>query len=295
MLLSTYNGAVFLREQLESLYKQTYTNLRILVRDDGSLDHTRNLLSQESAAGKIEQLADHTNLGAAQSFFVLLQEAANSSTQYVAFCDQDDVWLPQKIARAVAALEKTDDGKPRLYCGRAEIVDAELKFIGFTPEQTRPGFGNALVENIAVGCTIVLNRAGLDLLAQNLPQQILIHDWWCYAVVSCFGEILFDSEPLIKYRQHVGNAFGAGGGLRRKFRRFAGEGAGRHWQSEQAVVLLEKFRERMPPAKLALLQRFVDGRSSFAARLSLATTGAIWRQKVLDDLAQRVLFLLNRY
>ncbi|MDD1617519.1 MAG: glycosyltransferase [Methylococcaceae bacterium] len=89
--MSTYNGGSFLQQQLNSLYAQTYPNVKILVRDDGSTDTTRDLLTAECLTGAIEQLEDHNNLGATGSFFTLLRHAVQTKTAYVAFCDQDDV------------------------------------------------------------------------------------------------------------------------------------------------------------------------------------------------------------
>jgi len=94
VLLSTYNGSKYLRQQLDSLYQQTYPNIRILARDDGSSDSTRDILQDEQGKGRLELLEGHGNLGAALSFFELLNAAAATDTEYVAFCDQDDVWHP---------------------------------------------------------------------------------------------------------------------------------------------------------------------------------------------------------
>ena len=97
VLLSTYNGSKFLQQQLNSLYEQTYPNIRILVRDDGSSDSTRSILENEQLSGRIDILRGHENLGPGLSFFKLLHNAASTETEYVAFCDQDDVWHPHKI------------------------------------------------------------------------------------------------------------------------------------------------------------------------------------------------------
>lgn len=299
IVLSTFNGDAFLAQQLNSLYEQSYENVKILVRDDGSSDSTRDILARAHADAHIELLASNANIGAAQSFFELLKHAATTTTKYVAFCDQDDVWRNDKISRAVAALSAAREGTAAMYCSRLEIVDADLASIGFTALPDRIGFGNALVENVCIGCTIVLNRRAIELLSQSVPAEVLVHDWWCYLVLSCFGEIIFDTEATIKYRQHEGNAFGIAVGkwkkLARSLQRFFGDGGGRHWQSAQAATFLAAFADRIPAAPQRVLKEFIEAKSSWRARLSLALSNDIWRQKRFDDMAWRMLILMNRY
>jgi glycosyltransferase involved in cell wall biosynthesis len=291
VLLSTYNGGRFLREQLSSLYAQSYPNIKILVRDDGSSDDTRAILAEQG----LEQLESQENLGATGSFFALLRHAAQTDTQYVAFCDQDDVWQPNKVQRAVAALAPLVDS-PALYCSQLKLVDEQLEPLERSLIPRKIGFGNALVENIAVGCTMVLNRQAIDLLCQQrLPNEVYVHDWWCYLVMSCFGEIVFDDHAFIHYRQHSGNIIGAAtskrGVLKRKLARLFNA---RLWISEQALVFHELFAERMPMAEQELLELLLKAKSSFWYRVRLAFSSAIWRQKTLDDVLLRLVILLNR-
>lgn len=299
ILLSTYNGCRFLQQQLNSLYEQTYPNISILVRDDGSSDSTRNILDSEQAKGRIDILEGHNNLGPALSFFELLRSAASAGTEYVAFCDQDDVWHPQKIAQAVSALSGVTGSVPAMYCSRAEIVDEHLKHIGYTEMPGKVGFGNALVENVAVGCTIVLNQKAIDLIGENLPCKVLIHDWWCYLVISCFGEIVFDNSTNIKYRQHGGNTIGIATNMfdrfERKMRRFFDGGKGRLWISAQASSMQDIFKDNIPPSNRQVLNNFVETKSSLYRRLRLVLSKDVWRQKWSDNLLLRLLILLNRF
>lgn len=299
VILSTFNGGEFLRAQLSSVYAQTYPRLSVLVRDDGSSDATTQVLDDERTAGRVTLLPGGENLGAAASFLLLLKHVAKTNTDFVAFCDQDDVWLPEKISRAVAALSSVRGNGAAMYCSRLELVDEQLNPIGMTAIPRKTGFGNALVENVCVGCTMVLNRSAIDLLCQHLPRNILVHDWWCYLVVSCFGQIVFDPAASIRYRQHGGNVFGAAKGnldrLKRNFRRFAGGGGGRDWQSDQAAIFLETFGDRIPVVEQRIVRAFVEAKSRWWRRVGLVLSRDVWRQKVFDDLAWRLLALLNRY
>lgn len=298
VLLSAYNGSKFLQQQLNSLYEQTYPDIRILVRDDGSSDSTRSILESEQSKGRIDILEGHHNLGPALSFFELLRCAALTGTKYVAFCDQDDVWLPNKIAHAVSALAVAADCCPVLYCSRLEIVDEHLKHIGYTEIPAKIGFGNALVENVTVGCTIVLNRKAIDLICGNLPSKVLIHDWWCYLAISCFGKVIFDNSIDIKYRKHGSNTIGMATNmfdrLRRRLRRFFGGEGGHLWLSEQASALANIFKDRIPLSQRNVLNKFIAAKSSFRCRVLLVFSREIWRQKLVDNFIMRLLVLFNR-
>ncbi|GJL72231.1 MAG: glycosyl transferase [Nitrosomonas sp.] len=299
VLLSTHNGSIFLREQLDSLYQQTYPNVRILVRDDGSIDSTRNLLEEEHVKGRIALLQGHSNLGAASSFFELLKNAAANKAEYVAFCDQDDVWDPEKVARAALRLAAVPSDHPAMYCSRVEVVDERLAHIGYTMPPRKIGFGNALVECVTTGCTIVLNRAAVRLLGKNLPISGVMHDWWCYLVVSCFGEIIYDSTATLKYRQHGNNAIGLAGNIYiqffRRCHRFFGGCGGHLRMSTQASRFLSIFKDRVPVSNRQILVDFIAAKSSWYRRLQLALSSDIWRQKWSDNLLLRLLILINRY
>ena len=299
VILSTFNGENFLVQQMDSLFAQSYPGIKILARDDGSTDSTPRILAETQLSARIECMTGGDHLGAARSFFALLKAAAATSTDYIAFCDQDDLWHPDKISRAIAALSTVRAGRPALYCSRLEIVDEKLSPLGFTVTPNRIGFGNALVENVCVGCTIVLNRAAVDLLCRNLPAKAIVHDWWCYLVISCFGEIIFDPDASIRYRQHGKNVFGVALGrfdrLKRNLRRFSETGEGRHWQSDQATEFMAAFGNRIPDRERRMLNDFVKAKSSMSARLTLARSNEIWRQKRMDDFLWRILILMNRY
>ncbi len=299
ILLSTYNGSRFLRQQLDSLYQQTYPRIQILVRDDASVDSTRSILQKEQTSGRIQLFEGDSNLGAAPSFFMLLKIAAQTRTEFVAFCDQDDVWHPDKISRAVSMLaDRAADG-PALYCSSVEIVNAHLEHIGYTMSPRKIGFGNALVDCVTTGCTIVLNHAALHLLSENLPGKVVMHDWWCYLVISCFGDIVYDPTATLKYRQHEGNTIGLATNpvsqLIKRCHRFFGSNNDYLGMSMQASWLDKIFKDRIPISNRQSLHNFIAAKSSLHTRLQLVFSRKIWRQKWLDNLLLRLLILLNRY
>ena len=212
VLMSTYNGELFVEEQVLSILKQLPDDGALVIRDDGSTDQT--VARVAAFRDNRIRLLQGKNIGFAASFLCLLTKIPESST-VVFFSDQDDVWEPKKIAAGCAGLAGRDE-IPRLYCSGLLLVSEHLESLGRSPLWPRkPSFDNALVENIATGCTVALNRtAVLLILRTSHPEQIRYHDWWCYLVVAAFGEVLYDPTPQIRYRQHRQNALGmsSGGG-----------------------------------------------------------------------------------
>jgi hypothetical protein len=141
----------------------------------------------------------------------LLAVARTSEAQCFAFADQDDVWMAEKLARGVDALADAPDGVPTLYCARQWLVDAKLNRLRLSaPVRRPPGFLSALTQNIATGCTVMLNRAAADRVLASKPPTEAWHDWWCYLMVTGSGGLVrADPTPVILYRQHAGNVIGA--------------------------------------------------------------------------------------
>ncbi len=210
--LSTHNGSAFLGEQLASFVAQSHRDWTLLWRDDGSADQTRDIMRAFAAgagAGRVVDANDgRGRLGIAGSFMALVRRAPPG--QILAYADQDDVWLAEKLERGVAALARTDPDRPALYCARQLLVDAALRPLGTSPALPRPaGFPQSLTQNIATGCTVMLNPAAVRLLTAVRPPAGTLHDWWSYLVVTAAGgRVIIDDQPSVLYRQHKGNAIG---------------------------------------------------------------------------------------
>ena len=213
ILLSTFNGERFLAAQLDSLINQTRRNWELCWRDDGSDDATVPLMQAFTAGagrGRCRRSdAEARRLGITASFMQLLRAAPPAPC--VAFADQDDVWLPEKLARGVDRLAAVAPDLPALYCARQILVDAALQTLRLSsPVPAEPSFPASLTQNVATGCTVMLNQAAVRLIAGSTPPPGSLHDWWCYLVVSAWGGmILVDPVPTVLYRQHPANAVGA--------------------------------------------------------------------------------------
>lgn len=292
VLMSTWQGERFIEEQLRSILGQLPDGGELIVRDDGSTD---------SVVDRIESLRDSRvsvtrgeNIGFARSFFALLDSAPDDA-DVVMFSDQDDVWLPGKIERAVAKLAPSQD-RPALYCSRLQLVDERLEPLGLSPSWRQPpSFRNALVENIAFGCTCALNRSGWRLARQKgRPDLLYFHDWWLYLVVSAFGDVVADPEPTILYRQHGSNSVGARAGWRRYVRgvRFLGRPNWVHGMFAQIENFRRLHAAALSPQDRAVLNRYFNPhRASAIARLLLLPVR--FRQNCVDDVLLRVLVLAN--
>ena len=269
VLLSSYNGARFLREQLDSLLSQTLGGVEILVRDDGSTDGTREILAEYAGRGALQWYAGG-NLGPFRSFWQLL--TACGEADYYAFCDQDDVWDSDKLESAVRALKKLEG--PALYCADVRVTDERLHVTA--EHMVRPesaDYPHALIRNLAPGCTYVFNRAALELLRRFDAERlgVELHDWTAYQIIACFGKVIFDAQPHMSYRQHGGSVIGAADKSASELLRKAcgfWNGPQRNRRSRQALRLEQAYGEGMSPENRALTALYAhyreDGRKKRA-------------------------------
>lgn len=222
VLLATYNGAAFLEAQLESIAAQTHEDWRLMVRDDGSTDRTPEILRafQARHPGKVEILADGDgNLGLVRNFSRLMER---SDAPYAAFCDQDDVWIPEKLELSLTKMHELEREHgadvPLLVFTDLEVVDRNLEVIDgsfWHYANLQPGrcrsFNRLLLQNVITGCTALMNRC-LVAKVGPIPGEAHVHDWWIALVVSAFGRVDYVTRPTVLYRQHGRNLLGASPG-----------------------------------------------------------------------------------
>ena len=219
IVLATYNGSRFLQQQLDSIAAQTGVDWVLCWRDDGSSDDTVAIvtafLARVRRGARVPGPAER--IGPSASFLALLAHAAAVYPDaIVAFADQDDVWFKNKLLRGVRGLAGV--GGPAIYCARQILVDEALVVLRpSAPLQTPPGFAAALTQNIATGCTVMLNPAAVALVTGSRAPSATLHDWWCYLVVTASGgRLVLDQEPSMLYRQHGANMIGAPQSLGRR-------------------------------------------------------------------------------
>lgn len=219
ILMATYQGERFIGEQINSLLSQTCGNWELYIHDDDSRDRTPEILSeyQSRYPDKIHVLVGAPAGGAKENFMFLLGQV---NAPYIMFCDQDDVWLPDKIDLTYQAMRQsevnTGRSTPTLVFSDLTVVDQNLHVIAERMskyQQLDPGrtaFKDLMIQNVITGCTCMINRA-LQEKALNCANSgaMIMHDWWCALVAAYFGEIRFVDKPLILYRQHGDNSVGA--------------------------------------------------------------------------------------
>jgi glycosyltransferase involved in cell wall biosynthesis len=218
ILLATYNGQKYLAEQINSVLTQSHQDWQLLIRDDGSLDDTVNIIKRylRQYPHKIKMITDDFNhLGAKLNFGKLLEHA---QADYVMFCDQDDVWLPRKIEvtlRCMRTAEKNYPNKPIMVHSDSIVVDDNLKRIAgskWAYEKIWPNkddnLNRILLQNVATGCTIMINKRAKN-VSLPIPKDAIMHDWWVAIKVAEHGKIVYVPDQLVLYRQHPNNLVGA--------------------------------------------------------------------------------------
>jgi glycosyltransferase involved in cell wall biosynthesis len=204
VLLATFNGERYLDEQLKSLARQQDVNLRVWANDDGSVDQTLTILNKWHAKGLINRISHTVGVGSTRAFLKLLSD--HSDSEYVAFCDQDDIWEPKKLATQL--LEMKND-LPMCVITQKLHIDSSSAAIGKSKIlRNKPSFENSMIENVASGNTILINRQAINLI-NNIPDpQVRHYDSWIYLLVSLFGKVAEIPIPLTKYRIHSNNTVG---------------------------------------------------------------------------------------
>lgn len=231
ILLASYNGEPYIKEQIESIIRQSYKNWRMIIHDDCSKDNTvqivRDLISEfdkkrentecMNLARNIKITVNETPYGSAKGNFLGLLKEAQSD--YVMFSDQDDIWHPDKIRKSVDRIRRAEKryGKdtPLLIYTDLVVVDSKLKkisdsFIDYMKVPPKISLPRLLIQNSVTGCTVIMNRALYSLLNKAKDtEKIVMHDHFAALIAGFMGKVLFLPEATIDYRQHGDNSVGA--------------------------------------------------------------------------------------
>lgn len=300
ILVCTYNGERFLREQLESFINQTHKNWSIHVSDDGSTDATLEILEEYK-----KQLGDEKIVilqGPRQGFaknFLSLIKNREIVADYFAFSDQDDIWFEDKLSRSIAQIPQTPTSKPHLYCSRTKLVNTDLAPLGFSPLfKKRPCFENSLVQSIAGANTMMINNAARDLMCRIADDALVVaHDWLAYLLVTgCGGQVVFDQNPTLLYRQHEGNLIGANATYKNQVNRILKMLSGRfsEW-STQNLIVLNSIRMELTEDNRRTLERFEAARNSgLLSRLYLMKKSGVHRQTLKGNISLVAAAILNK-
>lgn len=295
VLLSAYNGEEYITQQIDSILGQTYTNIELYVRDDGSKDATLKVLEPYEKSGQI-QLERGRNIGFVGSFFWLIEHAGEAD--YYAFSDQDDVWFPNKIEMALERLADTDESKPVLYFSNYDFYDGELNFKAHgNGKKPKMCFRNSMVDCVSLGFNSVFNKKAHDLTVEKQPQKFTGHDWWMYMLCSGLGEVIYDERPTVKYRRHGSNVSDGGDSFLKfqiwRFKRFFMNGYFRKIH-EQIQEFEELHGDALSAGDRRELAMFTKDGFHPLNTLHKAFYPKYLRQGVVDEIFIRLVILIGR-
>jgi len=293
VLMSTYNGEKYLKEQLDSILEQSYKNIEIIIRDDGSIDNTVNILKEYQQKHKNIIVECGENLGYINSFFELLKMA---NANYYAFADQDDIWLENKIELAVNSLNLLNDSKPNMAFSNSDYYDTEMNLLGVGVKNKKYSFLFSLYECVTQGMTIVINQAAKDMTVNNLPDKCFSHEWWIYMICSSMGEIGYDDITTVKYRRDRKNVTAEGQGML----------AVLIWQIKNLVLgggiknikmqqheFKRIFYNQLPNENKKIVDFFIYKNYNFIKSFKKVFCFKKVRRRLTDDIKLRILFIFG--
>lgn len=301
IILCTYNGERFLPQQLASFGRQTFSDWSLFVYDDGSTDKTAQLIDAFRAtypSNPVHWLPNPHKRGFAQNFLQGICHTPDTF-DYYALSDQDDVWCEEKLARAVNYLNTVPAGVPAIYGARTTLVDENGQRIGLSRLFDKPpSFKNALVQSIAGGNTMVLNKAARALLLQaDKHIHVESHDWFMYQLVTGAGGVLYyDAVPCMLYRQHGNNLIGSNLGFFARLSRMMNlfNGTFQSWNNGN-LDALNKNKQLLTPQNRAVLALLIESRQKpLVSRFSSFLKLGLYRQQTVDNVALFLAWMLGR-
>jgi glycosyltransferase involved in cell wall biosynthesis len=300
ILMSTYNGGKFISKQLESIDNQTHKNWRLVISDDGSSDNTLAIAKQfqdKWGSDRLE-IRQGPQQGFCQNFLSMAYDKTIRADLY-AFSDQDDIWMSDKLERAVRYFDKNNESQLQIAYGtRTQIVDDALKPLGLSPEFTLPrSFRNALVQSISGGNTQVFNFVAKQLLEQAGLQKVISHDWWLYQLVTGAGGIFhYDPVPSLLYRQHHNALVGSNNSFKSRIERlyYVLNGSFKQW-NDINYAALSSIRHLLNTENNETLDIFERLRApSLKDRIRLLNVCGLYRQTWQGTLSLWLATIFNK-
>lgn len=271
ILLATYNGAEYLREQIDSLLSQSFNDWRLIIRDDGSTDETLRIIESyvSKYPVKINLVKDNKIVKSAKHNFWSLLE--HSDAEYVTFCDQDDIWFSNKIEQSLKAIQLEERKNPNFPI----LIHTDLTVVGenrsiintslYDMQNIEVSYFDRverlLVQNAITGCTMMINRALAEKL-KSIPNEAIMHDWWIALHAMIFGKIVYLKDSHILYRQHISNTVGA--------------------KDTRSIVYLTRQLRNVKAMKENIKQTYRQAR-------------ALYEHLVITDVDPSLLYIIERY
>ena len=306
IMLSTYNGEKYLKEQLDSLYSQKNVDIHILVRDDGSEDRTVQILDKFLGDYGRMTILKAPNIGASRSFYKLIEFAYENMPRYdfYSFCDQDDVWFENKLDYSCSQINPDSD-IPELFYSSAVPVDANLKPLKHSCLKGANCLGANIVSSRALGCTQTFNYALLQKIEvinryadsnQDRNTYVPLHDGWASLVAFALGNVWIGKEPLMYYRQHGKNVVGTGKrGLKSIVDRIQRNRTGCCRKSKKCQILLGLLSEYIPQKNIRLIEACAHYKKNIWSTIRLLFTRDLYHFGLIDNLGTFCLILSRNF
>jgi glycosyltransferase involved in cell wall biosynthesis len=294
VLLATFNGELFLAEFLDSLSRQNDVRIHLRVSDDGSSDKTVEIINSHKHLFETCIISSGPCLGPSANFFSLIEHA---TYEFVALADQDDIWLPHHLISAINRLSKTPDLPSMTFSTVAEFTEEKETETIWPKRFPGEDIRTIITENLARGCTFVLNTKAINLIKIHKPKNAIMHDWWILLLIYSSGSVTWSKLPEVRYRIHKGNAVGGKPSFRIRLNRFLINFKGRDWKVvSQVNELLYVFGWSMSGQKRHEIGSFLRDINSplSTGRWGLLLWAKRFRTNLYDELAVRLGFLMHK-
>lgn len=304
VLLSTYNGQKYLEELLDSVLHQKGVLVQLIIRDDGSSDSTIQIIQKYASQYPNITFFLEENVGCETSFELLTRYASSAKPcDYYAYCDQDDVWFPEKLLKSISAIEP--EQCPCMYCCNQMITDKDLKPLGLLiPDEKYEIEERRLNNNYFLnrhGCTMVWNRA-LQVVFGNIKHHIPLtpgHDSWAMLVARCAGKVVVGKEPLMFYRVHGNNTGGYERNVLKRIKKgynlYLKQNCHRYDFAKDCLFLLESKKERKQTEGALFVRKVALYKDSFFKRLALLCSKQIWDYGRGDSFLYALSVIIGNY
>lgn len=297
IVMSTYNGEKYIAEQLDSLINQTYNAIDIYIRDDGSKDKTISILKEYENKYNNIYLFLENNLGYAKSFYKIVEIAKNKGNySYYAFCDQDDSWNIDKVEKAVKMMGNNE--KPTCLFTEYNCCDEKMNFICKSKlNNGKISFLNSLAEATISGNTLLFNDKLVDEFLNFNIDTVICHDWLVYMIATGIGNIIYDSEPSLKYRRTGSNASPRGNGkIKLMIYRIKKFIFGDYLKGlrKQIMEYNKLLHDQLSNKNKKIISLFIYKRYNFIKALKKFFYPHRFRQKILDEILIRFVFLIGK-
>lgn len=306
IIMCTYNGGKYIREQLQSIVNNTVDDWKIFVFDDQSIDNTLEIIDQfeKKYPNKIIVTINSIKKGAIVNFLSSIYDIGRKmkDTDFIMLCDQDDIWNPNKIQKTKKGMNELisvyGNNMPLLVCTDVTVVDDKKNIINDSFRRMnhysvkKLDFSHLIMENKVQGCTTMINKR-LAVMLERIPAKVIMHDAWMAFIAAAFGKIKYIDEPTMKYRQHDSNVQGSleyKDDVKNKFANLREQ----RWivinTTGQIAEFVEIYGQKLPQGILAAAKAFATlQQQNFFVRRYHIMKYHMWKSGILRNIGLLVL------